>query len=55
MNRKQELNVLIKHVLSDVARLIETRSDDDKARNALLDEKVVQYQQYRNELKEYEK
>lgn len=55
MNRKQELEVLIKHVLNDVARLIETRSDDDKARNALLDEIVLLYQEYRNELKEYEK
>lgn len=55
MNRKQELEVLIKHVLNDVARLIETRSDDDKARNALLDEKVLLYQKYRSELKNLEK
>ena len=55
MNRKQELEVLIKHQMEKIADLISNLSDKPRYNVNRLDEEVLLYQQYRNELKEYEK
>ena len=55
MNRKQELDVLIKHQMEKMADLISNLSDKPRHNVNRLDEEVTLYQQYRNELKDLEK
>lgn len=55
MSRKQELEVLIKHQMDKMTDLISNLSDKPRYNVNRLDEEVLLYQQYRNELKEYEK
>ena len=55
MNRKQELNVLIKHQMDKMADLISNLSDKPRYNVNRLDEEVLLYQQYRNELRDHEK
>lgn len=52
MNRKEELEVLIKHVKKDMAKLTDIMTDDEESVNIMLDEKVLLYQQYRKEFNE---
>ena len=55
MNRKQELEVLIKHQMEIMINLISNLSDKPRYNVKSLDEEVALYQKYRNELKDHEK
>lgn len=55
MNRKQELEVLIKHQMNKMVDLISNLSDKPRHDVNRLDKEVALYQQYRNELRDLEK